>query len=241
MRFRFRLVPFLATCVLVAIGVSAGQWQDRRAAAKLALQAELQARAEQAPVDLNRTPAGDRQPDFQPVRVRGTFVAGYPVYLENRQYQGRPGFYVLMPLRLADSERHVLVARGWLPRDPAARERIAPYPTPAGEITLTGVAHGALGHALALGQDVAPTAGAIVLNAGWQEVATASRLAFEPLVLEQRSDTGDGLVRDWPAPNVDINKHRGYAFQWYALAVAAILYFIITGFRSGRKESEPQK
>ena len=39
--FRFRTIPFVATVLLVALGVSLGQWQDRRAAEKTALQHKL--------------------------------------------------------------------------------------------------------------------------------------------------------------------------------------------------------
>jgi cytochrome oxidase assembly protein ShyY1 len=47
---------------------------------------------------------------------------------------------------------------------------------------------------------------------------------------------GEGLVRDWPVPSAGVDKHHGYAFQWYALAAMAVLFFVITGFRSGRKQ-----
>ena len=43
--FRFRPIPFVATVLLVALGVSLGNWQERRAAEKIALQAKLSARA----------------------------------------------------------------------------------------------------------------------------------------------------------------------------------------------------
>ena len=50
--FRFRPIPFVATVLLVALGVSLGQWQDRRAAEKTALQQKLTARAAEAPLAL---------------------------------------------------------------------------------------------------------------------------------------------------------------------------------------------
>ena len=33
------------------------------------------------------------------------------------------------------------------------------------------------------------------------------------------ADRDDGLVREWPDPGSGVDKHLGYAFQWYALAV----------------------
>ncbi|MCY7369684.1 MAG: hypothetical protein LH479_02135, partial [Polaromonas sp.] len=32
-------------------------------------------------------------------------------------------------------------------------------------------------------------------------------------------------LRDWPAPNVGVEKHYGYAFQWFGLcALTVVLY-----------------
>jgi cytochrome oxidase assembly protein ShyY1 len=48
-------------------------------------------------------------------------------------------------------------------------------------------------------------------------------------------NAGDGLVRDWPAPSLGIERHRGYAVQWYALALMAVIFFVVTGLRRGKK------
>jgi surfeit locus 1 family protein len=45
-----------------------------------------------------------------------------------------------MPFKIAGSDMHVLVERGWLPRDPAVHDRLPAYATPQGEVTIEGVA-----------------------------------------------------------------------------------------------------
>jgi surfeit locus 1 family protein len=45
----------------------------------------------------------------------------------------------------------------------------------------------------------------------------------------------DLMARDWPLPEAGIDKHRGYAFQWYALAALALLFYVMTGFRRGSR------
>jgi cytochrome oxidase assembly protein ShyY1 len=76
---------------------------------------------------------------------------------------------------------------------------------------------------------------AIVQNVDPAGFARASGLELQPFFVEQAGRQGDGIVRDWPAPTLGIEKHQGYAFQWYALAAMAFLFFVITGFRSGTK------
>jgi len=234
--FRFKTVPFIATLLLVVLGIALGRWQDRRADEKLAVAAELAGGSAGAPLVLGAAPLRPEQAQFRRVSATGTFVSGWPVYLDNRPHDGRAGFYVLMPFRIDGTAMHVLVARGWLPRDAVDRQRIASYPTPSGVVTIEGVAKPNAGHVMELGDAPPLAAGAIVQNAGVAQVGAASGLQLQPFVLEQTSaDGSEGvLLRDWPRPDLGVDKHRGYAFQWYALALTALLFFIISGLKNGK-------
>ena len=239
-RFRFRPIPFVAMLLLVALGISLGQWQQRRAAEKTALQARLLAGNAAAPLALGPAPVEPATVEFRRLSVRGQFVPEWPVYLDNRPYQGRAGFYVLMPFRIDGSSMHVLVERGWLPRDMTERSRVPDYPTPAGLVTIAGIARLNAGHVMQLGSAAPLLPKAIVQNADPGQVAAASGLAMQAFVLEQADSPGLAdapLVRDWPAPSLGVDKHRGYAFQWYALALMAFLFFIVTGYRRANKPS----
>jgi cytochrome oxidase assembly protein ShyY1 len=86
-----------------------------------------------------------------------------------------------------------------------------------------------------LGAIDAPRPHAIVQNLDIAGFAAASQLKMAPILLEQLSDTQDGLVRDWPVPSTGVEKHRGYAFQWYGLAAMAFIFFVVTGIRRGSK------
>ena len=237
--FRFKAVPFAAALVVVALGVALGRWQDRRADEKLAVAHELASGSAGAPLVVGDGPLPLERAQFHRVTATGTFVADWPVYLDNRPLNGRAGLTVLMPFRIDGSATHVLVARGWLPRDAADRQRIPPYPTPPGTITITGVAKPTAGHVMQLGDAPPLKPGALVQNADVAQVAEASNLRLQPFVLEQTSADGSEtvLVRDWPQPDLGVDKHRGYAFQWYALALTAFLFFIINGLRGGTKQT----
>jgi cytochrome oxidase assembly protein ShyY1 len=240
--FRFKLIPFVAMLLLVALGVTLGRWQDGRAAAKLALAARLQVGNAAAPLALGAAPVAAGELEFRRLSLRGQFVADWPLYLDNRPYQGRAGFYLLMPFRLAGSDMHVLVARGWLPRNLAERSKVPDYRTPSGEITIEGMARLNAGHVMQLGRAPALQPQAIVQNADAAQLAAASGKAFQPIVLEQTSNDGSegqgpaALVRDWPAPALGVDKHRGYAFQWYALAAMAFLFFVFNGLKKSGKQ-----
>ena len=231
--FRFRWVPFIAAVLVVAVGVSLGNWQLRRAEQKLALQQQMLARAEFEPVNANAVaPEPETAPEeFRRVLAEGEFISSWSVYLDNRPYQGRAGFYLLMPFKLAGSEQSVLVMRGWFPRDATDRERIPEIAVPKGVIRLEGRVRASTGKLMQLGKAAALQPGAIAQNIDIEDVARASKLSLQTFIIEQTNDTADGLVRDWPIPSVGIDTHKGYAFQWYILALVAALFFLLTGFK----------
>ena len=70
----------------------------------------------------------------------------------------------------------------------------------------------------------------------WQNLVLAryakwSGLKLQPIVLQQTSDAADGLERAWARPDTGVNMHRGYAFQWYALAFTLLISYVAFSFK----------
>ncbi|GAB3540245.1 SURF1 family protein [Noviherbaspirillum agri] len=234
-KFRFRWIPFLAATIACAIGISLGQWQTRRAAEKESIEAKLTARESAEPVRLAGATESVEDVEYRRISVEGNFLREWTVFLDNRPYKGAAGFYVLTPMKLAGSDLHILVARGWVKRDIADRTRVPEIATPKGTIEITGIARRHVGQVLQLGTPEPLRSNAIVQNLDAAQFADVAGLKMLPFILQQTTDLQDGLVRDWPRPSTGVEKHRGYAFQWYALAASALLFFVVTGFRRGTK------
>jgi cytochrome oxidase assembly protein ShyY1 len=161
----------------------------------------------------------------------------WPIYLENRPYNGVAGFYLLMPLKIAGTDQYVVIARGWLPRDPTNRAKIPDINTPAGTVHVEGRATQEMGHVMQLGQAAALHQGVILQNVEIGQIADATKLPLQPVFIEQTNELPDKLIRDWPRPSSGIEKHYGYAVQWYGLAITAFIFFVVTGLRRGTKQS----
>jgi len=236
LRFRFRTIPLVATVILVILGISLGNWQQRRAQEKIALQTLLAERSRQAPLVLTGGTSVVPQ-EFRRASVRGRFVPGFPVFLDNRPYQGRAGYFLVMPFKIEGADQYVLVERGWLPRADGAVGTLPQYATPAGVVAIEGSIRLDVGHVMQLGTAAQVTPHAMVQNLAVSDVAHASGLPLLPFFIQQTGPqlAGDTLVRDWPAPALGVEKHQGYAFQWYALAAMAVLFFVITGLRRDSK------
>ncbi len=100
--------------------------------------------------------------------------------------------------------------------------------TPAGETRVEGLALERLPHALQLKEN---TQGRVRQNVDLGAFAADTGLALQPIVIEQRSDSGDGLLREWPRPDAGIERHQSYALQWYSLAALAVVLALVLSFR----------
>jgi len=243
-RFHFRPIPFIAALLVALVGIALGNWQQGRAAYKLAVQEKLATLATEAPMALGSALTPAAQLEYRHVSVSGEFVAGWPLFLANRPMAGRPGYYLVMPFKIAGSNTHVLVMRGWLPRD-AEYGKLPAFTTPSGTVTVEGIVVASAGQVMDLGEAAPLAPKAIVQNIDPALVAKATGLVLQPFFVQQTGpdqpgELDDMLLRVWPSPSSGIDKHRGYAFQWYALAAMAILFFVITGFRSGAKSGAKQ-
>ena len=221
-------VVALATLVGVVVTANLGAWQLRRAAQKVALETALHTRAGTPALSTaDLASAADRaEPQhYRPVRLRGRWVAGQTVFLDNRQMASRVGFFVVTPLRLDGRSDAVLVQRGWVPRDLRDRTLLPAVATPGGVVELIG--HIAPPPAR-LYEFTATASGVIRQNLDLAGFSAESGLTLAPLsVLQDDSPAtlGDGLLRRWSRPAADVHKHYGYAFQWFALcALMAGLY-----------------
>jgi len=235
---KIRWLPALLILIVVAVTVRLGFWQRDRAQQKEALQTRI-TQFENAPAQrIGAAPVALKDIEFHRIRASGTFVPDKVVYLDNRPYNDQPGFYVVMPFKLADGG-YVLVNRGWLPRNVDDRTRIEPYATPPGQIEIEGIARADATRAFELGQGGSAAHQLIRQNLDVSAYAAETGLPLQPFVIQQLSDDGDKLVRDWPAPITGVERNYGYMFQWWGMAVAALGFGLYAARRAAKKEHAP--
>ena len=227
-RARFWLVG-MAAMVGVGLTLSLGRWQLQRAAYKESLAEQAQARAALAPLSQDALLA--LGPDALPSQaqrrtvLRGVWLPQHTVALDNRQMLYKQGFFIMTPLQLdaAGAGAVVLVQRGWLPRNFLQRDALLPFETPAGAVEVAGTI--ALTPARLYEFDAAEK-GRIRQNLDIASYRSETGLALRDFMLVEQGPAAEGLLRVWPAPNLGIERHYGYAFQWFSLAtLIAGLYF----------------
>ena len=218
--FRPRGWALAAAAIACAAGIALGNWQARRAEEKRVVRERLEAALKSPPIEIPSAAIEAKPYVLKRVAVRGRFVAEHTVYLQNRIRRGRVGYEVLTPLRISDSEIHILINRGWseAPRSP----------TLPGELRVEGIALERLARMLQLKEEPKSR---VRQNLDLAAYAAETGLRLQPLIVEQHSDTGDGLARDWPRPDAGMEKHQSYALQWYSLAALAVALALGFSFR----------
>lgn len=225
--FRPGWVPSLAAAAFIALTIALGNWQTRRAEEKLEAGRMLD-EAARGPV-LQVPPARVGSAGFERRRVaaRGTFVAGDTFFLDNKVMHGAVGYHVVTPLRLESGGMHVLVNRGWIAA--GDRSRLPDVPLPEGVQTIEGVAVVPGTRFLELAPEA--ESGSLRQNLVLPREEKRLALSLQPFVIEQTSDARDGLVRAWERPDSGVERHRGYALQWYSFAALAAVLYVALGFK----------
>lgn len=224
---RVAALPAVATLLMLALLVSAGFWQLRRADEKRAIAVEQAYRSQKQ--DLVLTGDLDNPAELETIRYRRASARGHyrgdrQYLLDNRTHNRVAGYHVLTPFQLRDSDVHVLVNRGWVPVGPD-RRRLPDTTVSERDISEQGV----IVAPPAAGLDLGPSG---YDDGGWPRVVQRVDLAriqaqlgspLLPFVLRQAPESEHGYVRAWETRSgLSPERHVGYAVQWFSLAAALL-------------------
>lgn len=221
-----RLVIAIAALLAFAATASLGVWQWNRGQQRTALHEAIAARQGAAPVGLRELlapGAGREQLLHRPVVLRGQWIPERTVFLDNRQMNAVPGFYVVTPLRLEGSGSVVLVQRGWVQRDFQRRERLPAVQTPPGTVEVQGRIADPPAKLYAFSGE---EKGAIRQNLDLAAFRAETGLPLLALSVQQTGAASEGLLRQWPQAGSGAEKNYGYAFQWWAMAALIVLLYV---------------
>jgi surfeit locus 1 family protein len=114
-RFDWSLWPTVAAVMGIASTLALANWQLSRGHEKESAAARVASANRDAPIELGGNEVKADDVAWRRVEVRGTFAPHYMVLIDNRIFNGRVGYHVVMPIKIAGSERYALVNRGSRP------------------------------------------------------------------------------------------------------------------------------
>ena len=230
--FEWRLTLFSAILLPLLIGL--GFWQLERAEEKTRIAAQQAQRAALPAVPLSDLDARAEPHElaYRATEVSGHFHQSAVIYLDNQLRGGRYGVDVLGLFYDRGSDRWALLNRGWVPADPARRS-LPDVPIPSGDMTLRASVYVPPGEPYTLAEEdySALAWPLLVQDAG--DAALHRALERElggrlfPQVLRLGAAQPHGFRRDWPLVNSSPERHRAYALQWFTMAAALLLLFVL--------------
>lgn len=238
-RFQFHIRPLvtLAAAAGIALTLALANWQLSRAHEKEAMAEHLAVLAKDAPVRLPASELKLQDVEWRKVSARGRFEPRYGVLIDNRIVRGVAGYYVVMPLEISGNSglaaRYVLVNRGWIAGNPD-RTKLPDVRTPESVVEITGLATTPSRRFLELSSRTVE--GRVWQNLTLDRYRKTFPIALQPVVIQQESALEDGLVREWDPPNFGVDRHYGYAFQWFAMATTILVIYLATQVRRNRHE-----
>lgn len=235
-RFRPGLVPTLVTLALLPVLIGLGLWQLGRYGYKTELEQAYAATGGE-PVAVAAV-TGDERDRFRPVTARGRYDGRRQFLIDNMVNQGRNGFFVVTPFRLNDGGL-LLVNRGWIAQD-ARRQPVGDIAVGDSERRIEGrvgrlpVAGLDLGDGGARGEEWP----SVRQFPDVPELAAALGEPVEHWVLLLAPQAEDGFVREWQPGGLPASRHLGYAVQWFALAAALAIIYVVVNLRRRRPGRE---
>ncbi len=225
------LVTLLTLLLLLGLGF----WQLDRAEQKRQLLAQYGVQHRDVAIQVRDDLVASADLDYRAAQVQGQYDVAHQFLLDNRTHQGVAGYEVLTPLRMAGSREAILVNRGWVPVG-MSRERLPDLTVEAGRVQLEGLLkRPAKVFTLGEGED---------RELGWPKVLQQVRLDLQaeqlgyplaPMLLLLGPEEAGGYVREWrPVAGFGPERNVGYAVQWFALAVALTLIYVLVNSRHGR-------
>lgn len=236
---------FLFSLLVFTLLIKLGFWQLDRADQKDLRLDKMQFYQQQATLNLDdilnllaqkgSEKVGDEEFNDLPVRLSGIFDNKHKFLLDNQVHKGNQGYRVIQLFRDEISDVTVLVNLGWV-HGGIDRSFIPEIADIKGQIEFSGKIR-VMESSMVLEDE-------ILQSSSWPQriqvidINKISRLLAQPLlpfVVYVDNDDSLGYIKEWVPIVMPPEKHRGYAFQWFSLALAWFILMLSASYKSASK------
>lgn len=230
--FKPGLIPTIIFLLILPVLLRLGFWQLDRAEEKRELIELFKQQNELGPLDIKDTIKLDKNLNYRVAQVAGSYNSAKQVFIDNKIHQGKAGVYVLTPFKLKNSEYSILVNRGWVPMV-IDRSSLPKIKTPQEELVLSGKIKISTSKPFTVGEQYQSNKGwpALMQWINIEEVEKKSGLKLLPYIFLLDEKEKSGYVRNWKPVVMLPEKSTSYAVQWFALALALTVIYIVVNLR----------
>jgi surfeit locus 1 family protein len=229
MRLRF-FIPASLIVATLALLISLGFWQLDRADEKRAIEDQI-ASANSGDVEIVASNEFLKEKEYYHVRLQGSYIDDKQFIYDNQIVDQISGYYVLTPLVLKGDSKAVLINRGFIPWN-GRRDKLADIDI-AGKLTEVKVQISKPVKRMELeASELTGDFPVLIQALDLDEISTIASLDFASVIGLLSPESDNGFVRQWEPYTGSIERHIGYAIQWFLMAL--VLAFI--GIRLALKQ-----
>ena len=216
MNTRF-LIPAFLIIATIAFLVSLGLWQLDRADQKRTIEAAI-VNAKTSPVELIANGRELLDKEYYDVRLQGNYLSDKQFIYDNQIVDQVSGYYVLTPFILTDKLGVILVNRGFIPWN-GQREKLADIAVDSVSREIKVQVSSPIKRMELKATDVSRQFPVLIQAIDFDVLEEVSKLEFVKVVGLLDPSSSDGYVRKWKPYTGSIEKHIGYAIQWFLMAL----------------------
>ena len=231
--FKPTLVPTIVFLLVLPILLRLGFWQLDRAEEKRGLITLFKQQNELGPLLITDKIEPDEKLNYRTAKITGKYNLEKQIFIDNKIHQGKVGVYVMTPFKLKNSEYSILVNRGWVPMV-IDRSFLPKIKTAEQELTLNGKIKIRTEKPFTVGEQFQSNKGwpALMQWINIAEIENKSGLKLLPYVFLLDEKEKSGYVRNWKPVVMLPEKSTSYAVQWFALALALTIIYIVVNLKN---------
>lgn len=237
--FKPKLIPTIVFLLILPVLLRLGFWQLDRAEEKRNFIEVFQQQNELAPLLIKGFIKLDTALNYREAKLAGHYNLEKQIFIDNKIYQGKTGVHVMTPFKLKNSEYSILVNRGWVSMV-ADRSSLPKIETDKNNLQLRGKIKIIGENPFMVGEQFQSNQGwpALVQWVNFADIEKKSGLKLLPYIFLLDEKEQSGYVRKWEPVFMQPEKSTSYAVQWFALALALSIIYIVVNLKKSKSELE---
>jgi surfeit locus 1 family protein len=213
-------IPGALIVVVIYFLVSLGFWQIDRADEKRDIERQI-FEAQSSKSKLISDPLELIKKEHYNVLVSGHYAADLQFIYDNQIVNSNAGYYVMTPFIMNDRQS-ILINRGFIPWN-GRRDRIADIAIDDQQRTVEVSLIKPVQRPELSKEKTTKKFPMLIQSLNIGQLSSLSKLDLMPIIGRLKKTQRDGFFRQWKPFYGSVDKHLGYALQWFLMALALFI------------------
>ena len=232
MSLRFFLPATLITATFAFL-VSLGFWQLDRADEKRGIEASIK-KVNNGKVELIVEESSLKNKEYFEVRLQGKYLSDKQFIYDNQIVNQISGYYVLTPYALEGQSKTILINRGFIPWN-GRRDKLADIDIGQDAREIKVLISKPIKRMELKTTEIGIQFPVLIQSIDLQDMASLASVDFSSVIGLLDPSASNGFVRKWEPYTGSIEKHIGYAVQWFLMALVLAIIGIRIAIKQRKK------